>query len=49
MSGADQSFSTWNTLVITKLDRLARPPPDARDIVGELTNGTAAVPSHGRC
>lgn len=28
---------TGNTLVVTKLDRLARSLPDARDIVEELT------------
>jgi hypothetical protein len=28
---------TGDTLVVTKLDRLARPLPDARDIVEELT------------
>ena len=27
-----------DTLVVTKLDRLARSLPDARDIAGELTN-----------
>lgn len=27
-----------NTLVVAKLDRLARSPPDARDIVDELTS-----------
>jgi len=32
-----------DTLVVTKLGRLARSVPDARDIVGELTNGGARL------
>lgn len=28
----------WDTLVVAKLDRLARSLPDARDIVAELTS-----------
>lgn len=38
-----------DTLVVTKLDRLARSLPDARDIVEELTQRTVASPSVGCC
>jgi Resolvase, N terminal domain len=37
-----------DTLVVTKLDRLARSLPDARDIVAELT-GAGVRPSRIRC
>lgn len=37
-----------DTLVVTKLDRLARSLPDARDIVQELTDAKSNSPSPGR-
>ena len=38
-----------DTLVVTKLDRLARSLPDARDIVDELTQRQVRLNSAGRC
>ena len=37
-----------DTLVVTKLDRLARSVPDARDIVDELTNRASGSTSAAR-
>jgi DNA invertase Pin-like site-specific DNA recombinase len=38
---------TSRTLVVTKLDRLARSLPDARDIVGELTEANVKLSNGG--
>jgi DNA invertase Pin-like site-specific DNA recombinase len=38
-----------DVLVVTKLDRLARSLPDARDIVAELTAREVTLSSPGRC
>ena len=40
---------TGDTLVVTKLDRLARSVPDARDIVEELTGRGYGCSSPARC
>jgi DNA invertase Pin-like site-specific DNA recombinase len=38
-----------DALVVTKLDRLARPLPDARDIADELTRKGVSLRLRDRC
>ncbi len=46
---ATAACRTGDTLVVTKLDRLARSLPDARDIVDELTQRGSNSTSADRC